>query len=110
MANAGAAGADPAAIAANIAVWKQRERRHDVSIQAGALAGAAYRGMAPRAKTSMTIMRPPQQGHGRGKTRGASGSAFSAAPSPLASVAGNTASSARALAMFFARPPFASSP
>ena len=60
MASAGAAGADPAAIAANIAVWKQRDRRHDVSIQAGALAGAAYRGMAPRAKTSMTIMRPPR--------------------------------------------------
>ena len=73
MASAGAASADTAAIAANIAVWKQRDRGHDVSIQAGALAGAAYRGMAPRAKTSMTIMRPPQQGHGRGKTRGASG-------------------------------------
>ena len=88
MASAGAAGADPAAIAASIAVWKRRDRRHDVSIQTGALAGAAYRGMAPRAKTSMTIMRPPQQGHGRGKTRGPSGSAFSAAPSPLASAAG----------------------
>ena len=27
-------------------------------------------GAWPRAKTSMTIMRPPQQGHGRGSTRG----------------------------------------
>ena len=100
-------GASPAAIAASIVVWKQRERRHDVLIQAGAIAGAAYRGMKPRAKTSMIIMRPPQCGHGRGRTREPSGSAFSAA---LASAAGETASSARALAMFCARPPLARNP
>ena len=33
--------------------------------------------MEPRAKTSMTIMRPPQHGHGRGRTREPSGSVFS---------------------------------
>ena len=109
MASAGVAGPSPAAIEASIAVWKQQERRHDVSIQAGAVAGAAYRGIEPRAKTSMTIMRPPQHGHGRGSTP-PSGSAFSVAPAPSASAAGKTASSARALAIFSARPPLARSP
>ena len=32
-------------------------------------------GSQPRAKTSMTIMRPPQHGQGQGSTRGSSGSA-----------------------------------
>ena len=48
--------------------------------------------------------------HGRGRTRGPSGSAFSWVPAPSASAAGKTASSARALAMFSARPPLARSP
>ena len=42
-----------------------RERRHDVSIRISGMAGGWYLGFEPRAKTSMTIMRPPQQGHGR---------------------------------------------
>ena len=41
-----------------------RERRHDVSIRISGMAGGWYLGFEPRAKTSMTIMRPPQ-GHGR---------------------------------------------
>ena len=34
-------------------------------------------GWQPRAKVSMMIMRPPQQGHGRGSTRGSSSAAAS---------------------------------
>ncbi len=66
--------------------------------------------MEPRAKTSMTIMRPPQHGQGRGSTRGASGSSLSGVSAPLASVTGKTASSARALAMFSTRLPLARRP
>jgi len=40
---------------------------HDVSIRMTATDGARYRGCIPGSKNSMTIMRPPQQGHG-GKT------------------------------------------
>ena len=44
---------------------------HDVSILMTMAAGDGLcLGAWPRAKTSMTIMRPPQQGHGRGSTRG----------------------------------------
>ena len=53
----------------------------------------------PRAKTSMTIMRPPQHGHGRGRTREPSGSVFSRGCVSLPATA-KTASNARALAMF----------
>ena len=42
-----------------------RERRHDVSIRINGLAGGRYLGFEPRAKISMTIMRPPQHGQGR---------------------------------------------
>ena len=40
---------------------------HDVSILPGV---GRYLGSQPRAKTSMMIMRPPQQGQGQGSTRG----------------------------------------
>jgi len=63
-------------------------------------------GSQPRAKTSMTIMRAPQRGHGQGATRGASG-----ATSGCGSAAGGSApSSARAFAMFSARLALAKSP
>ncbi len=42
-----------------------RERRHDVSIRINGMAGGWYLGFEPRAKISMIVMRPPQQGHGR---------------------------------------------
>ena len=42
---------------------------HDVSIVVGV---GRHLGSQPRAKTSMTIMRAPQRGHGQGSTRGAS--------------------------------------
>jgi len=44
---------------------------HDVSDLPGV---GRQLGSQPRAKTSMTIMRAPQRGHGQGSTRGASGS------------------------------------
>ena len=44
-------------------IWHQA-RVHEVSID------GLWLGAPPRAKTSMTIMRPPQQGHGRGCLRG----------------------------------------
>ena len=102
------AGPSPAPIAASIAVGKRRQGHHDVSVQTGAARGGQYRGVEPRAKTSMTIMRPPQQGHGRGRTREPSGPVFSGGCVSLAT--GKTASSARALAMFSTRLPLARSP
>jgi hypothetical protein len=43
---------------------------HDVSILLGV---GRHLGSQPRAKTSITIMRAPQRGHGQGSTRGVSG-------------------------------------
>ena len=44
---------------------------HDVSIRIGGGFGdGRYLGVSPRANTSMMIMRPPQHGHGRGRTQG----------------------------------------
>src|ERR1700732_2059568 len=46
-------------------------RHHEVSIAIAAVADAGWcLGWQPRAKVSMMIMRPPQQRHGRGNTRG----------------------------------------
>jgi hypothetical protein len=48
-----------------------QHRAHDVSIQITATTGEARcRGMVPRSKISMTIMRPPQRGHGHGSALG----------------------------------------
>ncbi len=77
-----------------------------MSVQIGAAPSGRYRGMDPQAKTSMTIMRPPQHGHGRGRTREPSGPVFSGGCVSLAT--GKTASNARALAMFSARSPIGS--
>jgi len=43
---------------------------HDVSLAVGV---GRHLGSQPRAKTSMTIMRAPQRGHGQRSARGASG-------------------------------------
>ena len=76
---------------------------HDVSILLGV---GRHVGSQPRAKTSITIMRAPQCGHGQGSTRGASGVISGCF---RASTAGGSApSSARAVAMLsagFANPP-----
>ena len=76
---------------------------HDVSFVLGV---GRHLGSQLRAKTSMTIMRAPQRGHGQGATRGASG-----ATSGCGSAGGGSASSsARAFAMFLARLALAKSP
>ena len=66
----GDAGGGPAMRMCVSLIWHQ-PRVHDVSILMTMAAGDGLcLGAWPRAKTSMTIMRPPQQGHGRGSTRG----------------------------------------
>ena len=66
----GDAGGGPAMRMCVSLIWHQG-RVHDVSILMTMAAGDGLcLGAWPRAKTSMTIMRPPQQGHGRGSTRG----------------------------------------
>ena len=49
-----------------------RNSGHDVSIRIGV---GRYVGSQPRAKTSMTIIRPPQRGQGQGRIRGSCGAA-----------------------------------
>src|ERR1700732_5506222 len=83
------------------AVVDRRRWSHDVSILIGAGAGVGRCfGSQPRSKVSMTIMRAPQHGHGRGSTRGSS-----IAASGVSGSFGRdgTASSSRAGAMFAAR-------
>jgi hypothetical protein len=49
---------------------------HEVSILIiGGIGLARFLGAQPGSKISMTIIRPPQQGQGRGSTRGSSGAA-----------------------------------
>ena len=82
-------------------IWHQ-PRAHDVSILMTVVAGDGLcLGASPRAKTSMTIMRPPQQGHGRLSRRDCSGSGVAAAWGSVSGIA--MASSSRALAMLSAR-------
>ena len=93
-------------VAAVVDRWR---RHHEVSIliAAGAGVGRCF-GSQPRAKVSMMIMRPPQQGHGRGSTRGSSSAA---APHVSGcSERDGTASNLRACAMLAARLPLANIP
>src|ERR1700738_2750412 len=71
---------------------------HDVSILLGV---GRQVGWQPRANTSMTIMRPPQYGHGQGRTRGASGATSGCCC--WSAAGGATSRSARAVAMLWAR-------
>jgi hypothetical protein len=80
-------------------------RCHDVSILIIAGIGLArLLGAQPGSKISMTIIRPPQQGQGRGSTRGWSGAA------ELVGLAGAGMASNPARAMLAARRPLASRP
>lgn len=84
-------------------------RCHDVSILIiGGIGFARFLGAQPRSKISMTIMRPPQQGQGRGSTRGSSGVADLVGGDALAGA--GMASNSRARAMLAARWPLASRP
>ena len=78
---------------------------HDVSFVLGV---GRHLGSQLRAKTSMTIMRAPQRGHGQRSTRGATGVISGCF---CASTAGGAMpSSARAVAMLSARLALARSP
>ncbi len=79
---------------------------HDVSCPTGD-GEARCRGVVPRAKNSMTIMRPPQHGHGVGQMRGAlSTGAVGSGFGP----AFGTARSSRAVVIASLRLPLASKP
>ena len=78
---------------------------HEVSILLGV---GRQVGWQPLANTSMTIMRPPQYGHGQGSTRGASGATSGRCCGSAAG--GATSRSARAVAMLWARLAEAKSP
>src|SRR5260370_1265875 len=101
--------AEPARMASVTGLVDRRRRHHEVSIPIAAVAGVGRCfGWQPRAKVSMMIMRPPQQRHGRGNTRGSSAAA-------VADVSGcfardGTASNSRARAMLAARLPLANNP
>jgi hypothetical protein len=74
------AGDSPAAHVRGSRAWRAGDCDHEVSIPIVA-AGAVgrYRGEHPRAKVSMMIMRPPQQGHGCKSVCGSPASVVSAA-------------------------------
>src|SRR5258705_10071865 len=78
---------------------------HDVLILPGV---GRHLGSRPRANTSMTIMRAPQQGHGHGSTRGVSGATSGC--SCASAAGGATSSNTRAVAMLSARLALAKSP
>src|SRR3954466_13187205 len=100
-----AAGVEPAHLERESRNTHRKSLAHDVSILAGA---GRHLGSQPRANTSMTIMRAPQQGHGDGSTRGLSGATSGCF---CASAAGaTTPSSAGAVAMLSARLADAKSP
>ena len=65
-----AAGVEPAHLEGESRNAHRKSLAHDVSILPGV---GCHLGSRPRANTSMTIMRAPQQGHGDGSTRGVSG-------------------------------------
>jgi hypothetical protein len=71
--NAVVAGRQPARIASSVPA-DGTFAHHDVSILMATGADDRERGVAPRLKVSMMIMRPPQQGHGCASPSGAAGS------------------------------------
>src|ERR1035437_3664522 len=100
---------EPAGMPGVATVVVDRWRRHHevlILIAAGGGEGRCL-GSHPRAKVSMTIVRPPQHGHGRGSMRGSSIAALGGSG---CFVGAGTASSSRARAIFSDRLPLASSP
>src|SRR5271166_1854167 len=105
----GATGRKPARIASVTGLVDRSRRYHEVSILIAAVADAGWcLGWQPRAKDSMMIMRPPQQRHGRGSTRGSSAAAV--ADVSVGFERDGTASNSRARAMLAARLPLANNP
>ena len=100
-----AAGVGPAHLEGESRNAQSKSLAHDVSILPGV---GRHLGSRPRANTSITIMRAPQQGHGQGSTRGLSGAISGCF---CASAAGRaTSRSMRAFAMLSARVADAKSP
>jgi hypothetical protein len=82
---------------------------HEVSILIiGGIGLVRFFGAQPGSKISMTIIRPPQQGQGRGSTRSSSGAVELVGSDGLAGA--GMASNLRARAMLAARWPLASRP
>src|SRR5256885_3831159 len=100
-----AAGVEPAHWEGEGRNAHRKSLAHDVSILPGV---GRHLGSRPRANTSMTIMRAPQQGHGEGSTRGASGATSGCFCASAAG--GSTSSSMRAVAMLSARVALAKRP
>src|ERR1700756_2006346 len=105
----GATSRKPARIASVTGLVDRSRRYHEVSILIAAGGGPRRRfGWQPLAKVSMTIMRPPQQRHGRGRTWGSSAAAVWEVLACLAR--DGTASNSRARAILAARLPLANNP
>src|SRR6266478_7832628 len=101
--------AEPARMASVTGLVDRWWRHHEVSILIAAVAGAGRCfGWQPLAKVSMMIMRPPQQRHGRGSTRGPAAAAVSNVSACFER--DGTASNSRARAMLAARLPLANNP
>src|SRR6267154_4521303 len=101
--------AEPARMASVTGLVDRWWRHHEVSIPIAAVADAGWcLGWQPRAKVSMMIMRPPQQRHGRGSTRGPSAAAVADVLARFGR--DGTASNSRARAMLAARLPLANNP
>src|SRR6266850_2262031 len=100
-----AAGVEPAHLEGESRNAHRKSLAHDVSILPGV---GRHLGSRPRANTSMTIMRAPQQGHGDGSTRGVSGATSGC--SCASAAGGATSSNTRAVAMLSARLALAKSP
>ena len=77
-------------------------------LTAGVAGAGRCCGWQPAAKVSMMIMRPPQQRHGRGNTRGSSAAVVSDVSGFLEP--DGTPSNSRARAMLAARWPLANNP
>src|SRR2546422_7986428 len=99
-----AAGVEPAHLEGESRNAHRKSPAYDVSILPGV---GRQLGSRPRANTSMTIMRAPQQGHGDGSTRA---SDVTSGCSCGSAAGGATPSSTRAVAMLSARVALAKRP
>jgi hypothetical protein len=100
---------EPAKQRCNPVILPRADLDHDVSILITAVdAEGRERGEPPRWNVSMTIMRPPQHGHGCASGLGSLASVQLV--SPASGCAAGTSSKRRARAMLSARVPLASRP
>src|SRR5271169_237387 len=104
--SAAEAGRWAAALVVGVRAWRPGDGAHEVSILIGTV--GRYRGVEPRSKVSMMIMRPPQQGQGCESACGSLSPLLSASVGARCGV--GTLSRCRARAMLSARPPLAKRP